>query len=72
MSRHCQCAACAGEAAPTYSQAYLRACEARFVRALSPARRSRYFDAVERRRGLDGLVVLKRELAILPDHRGRW
>ena len=66
MVNPCQCEACSDTPAPTYTRAYLLECEARFVQRLRRARRLEYFDKVERRRGLDGLIVLKHAIAKLP------
>ena len=66
MNRHCRCEQCSATPDPRYTRAHLAACEARFVMTLQPARRRQYFDAVERRRGLRGLLQLKYEIAKLP------
>lgn len=66
VSYQCPCEQCSKDPAPTYTHEYMQACEARMVMAMSPARRNRYYDEIERRRGLDGLIQLKYAMAKLP------
>lgn len=65
----CQCEQCSKAPAPTWTRDHMAACEARFVLSLPAWRRNQFFDAIEQRRGLDGLVVLKYWMAKQVDPR---
>jgi hypothetical protein len=65
----CRCEQCANPPGATFTREHLAACEARFVARMPRARRLVYFDGVERKRGLDGLIALKYALAKLPPPR---
>lgn len=69
MSYRCQCEQCSDQPSPTYTREHLAACEARFVMRMPRHIRNEYYDKIERRRGLDGLILLKYAIAKLPTPR---
>lgn len=63
MSHICQCERCQ-PAAPgkTYTQAWMRECEARSVLAMPFADRKPYLRKIEERRGADARIALEDEV----------
>lgn len=66
----CRCEQCSDDPALTWTEAHRLECEARFVMRMRRAERWRYLDKVERRRGLDAVIVIKHAMAKLPTPHG--
>lgn len=66
MAYRCRCWQCCDDPPPTLTAEYKLECEARLVASWPRATRLDYFDRIERRRGLDGVIVLKHAIARLP------